>query len=351
MGYSYIYIEEEGTEEIFPEDILSEETRYNTLLAVSMFYEKAKSIVAELVQQSGDPLDLLQARNLNIVPPPSASLRESVRNIVEDLFIIGSVGRYETNLGIPRTNAIHNHVLNVAIISLLIGWQYNFSDSEQIALGMGALLHDVGKLALPDIYEKQWKELSPDERTRMKDHPLLGEKLLKGSRTITEAERQIVIQHHERQNGTGYPFSLHGINQKPVKTRRPEPNQIFRFAEIVAVADAYDNLVSGSFNRRCFSPKKALNELAKEAGTRLNSDIVSVMFSIVTVYPIGSNVKIVKHFDSRLVGTKGVVVKSIGEDSDEVEIVVLFNKQGRRVPARKFKISLNKGKAVELAPC
>ena len=348
IGYPFVYIEEEGTEEVFPDDVLSEETRDRALLAISQYYEEIKNREVELSRNSGKPVDILKSEVLNINPPRPVRLKESVRDILQDLFLIGSVRGYETMAGLSRTNAIHNHVLNVAVISLLIGWQCGYFDSEQIALGMGALLHDVGKSVLPGIYEKRSWELNPEERALVRHHPVLGEKLLRGDRAISEVERQIIIQHHERQDGTGYPFGLVGNNQKPVRTHYSEPNHIFRFAEIVAVANAFDNLVSGNTRSRRFSPEEALDALAKEAGTRLNVEIVKVLASVVTLYPVGSNVRVVKHLDSRLVGTVGVVAKSDEQGRDEIEIIVLFDQNGKRISARKLNVHLNEKEGVEL---
>ena len=284
----------------------------------------------------------------NLKLPKTAPLRDSIRDIIEDLFIVAPVRGYNTISGISRTNAIHNHVLNVAVIALLVGSEYGFVDSEQMVLGMGAMLHDIGKSVLPGIYEKRYWELDPSERAVMQQHPELGEKLLSGVRAVSEAERQIIVQHHERQDGTGYPFGLRGDNTKPVRSHYTQPNRIFRFAEIVVVANMFDNLVSGNYYSQRFSPEEALNELFREAGTGLNSDIVRVFSSLVTLYPVGSNVRIEKHPNTDLIGTEGVVAKSDSKDSELVEIIILYDKHGRRIPARKTEIDIYQDDAVKI---
>ena len=350
MGYSFVYIEEEGTEEIIPENVLSDETWDNALLAVSRYYEKISSTIKELSKKNDrKSVDIMEIGMLSFPLPKSSLLRESVRDIIEDLFIIGKVEGYNTISGVSRTNAIHNHVLNVTVISLLIGSEYGFVDSEQNVLGMGALLHDIGKAVLPGIYEKRYWELDPPDQKEVQKHPLLGERLLSEARSISEAERQIIVQHHERQDGSGYPFGLKGKNDKPVRSPYHEANRIFRFAEIVAVANVFDNLVSGNYSQHRFTPEEALKELNREAGTGLNSDVVRVLGNLVTLYPVGSNVKIQKHSDSNLTGAQGIVAKSDTKDSREVEIILLYDGNGKHIQPRVETVRLYDDKSTKLS--
>ena|GEM_PF-477146 len=350
MGYSFVYIEEEGTEEIVPENVLSDETWDNALQAVSRYYEKICSYIKELSKKRDrKSVDIMEMGMLSFPLPKSSLLRESVRDIIEDLFIIGKVEGYDTISGVSRTNAIHNHVLNVTVISLLIGSEYGFVDSEQNVLGMGALLHDVGKTVLPGIYEKRYWELDPDDQEEVQKHPLLGERLLSEARSISEAERQIIVQHHERQDGNGYPFGLKGKNNKPLRSPYHEANRIFRFAEIVAVANVFDNLVSGNYFQHRFTPEEALKELNREAGTGLNSDIVRVLSNLVTLYPVGSNVVIKRHSDANLMGAQGVVAKSDTKDSREIEIILLYDGNGKRMQPYVEKVHLVDDKSIKLS--
>lgn len=350
IGYSFVYIEEEGIEDVIPEDLLSEETRDNSLLAISGYYEKIHSTVKDLIRKDDKAIDILKQQGATINLPKIAPLKESLNNIIQDLFLIGSVdGGYHTISGISRFNAIHKHVLSVAVISLLIGNEFGYVDSEQTILGMGALLHDVGKAVLPGIYEKRYWELDQSEHAIMREHSRLGEKLLSGVMSISEAERQIIIQHHERQDGKGYPFGLQGDNSVPVKSHYIKPNHVFRFAEIVAVADMFDNLVSGNYYPHRLSTEEALNELFKEAGTGLNTEIIRTLSSLVILYPVASIVKIEKHPDPDLEGYEGVVAKADGPESDIVEVIILYDADGKRISPRPEKIYLDEHELYKLA--
>ena len=348
MGYLSVYIEEPGTEHITPIDVLADATRDSALQIISHYYEEVRARMLDYSRSIKDPAEMLKREAIEIPLPATAQLRECVKEIFQDLFMIGEVPSFQIAAGVSRTNAVHNHVLNVAVLSFLLGSLFEYADGEQAALGMGALLHDLGKTALGNLYTKSYADLSPDERALMRNHPALGEKILNRARSISEIERQIVLQHHERQNGSGYPAGLVGDNSKPLRSTYTKPRHIFRFAEIVTVANAYDNLFSGTLNNRRYSPKDALKEMLAVAGSQLNKEIVDGLFSVITLYPVGQNIQIVRHPNAHLVGARGVIEKSETEDFSEVVIVVLTDGQGRKVSPHQEVIHLGEDEEIRL---
>ncbi len=348
IGYSYIYIEEEGTEDVLPQDILSEESRANALLEISDFIGNLTKTFEDMVRDANGPVDFMKAINLSFNLPKTSGIKKATRDIIEDLFIIGSVEKYETNAVIPRTNAIQRHSLNVAVLSMLIGYQYEYTDPELQELGMGALLHDIGKLTMLEFYDKKDWEFSPEEKVEMRKHPELGEHILSNSRTISEIVRQIIIQHHERQDGQGYPNGLKGSNQLPLRSNFTELNHIFRFAEIVSVANVFDNLVSGYNTPNRMTPSEALETIKQQSGTVLNRKIVETLGNSVNLYPVGSNMKVATHHNSDIVGYEGVISKSMEEDSRTIEVILLYDKDHKRIPAQKEEIRISENQTVEL---
>jgi len=341
LGYVSVYINEPGTEHIIPSENLAEATRDSALLHISHYYEEMKERAVELLKSAKkEPLDYLNNEAIHVIYPNSTILRESVQEIFQDLFLIGKVQKYSVIAGVSRTNALHNHVLNVAILSLLIGNSYDFNDDEQRMLCMGALLHDIGKTIFNKFSAKTYRELNAEERADIRHHPELGEKLLNRARTITEVERQIILQHHERQDGSGYPMGLIGDNSIPCRSQFTKPKRIFRLAEIVAVADMFDNLVSGNLVNKRYSPKEALMELLTASGEQLNSSIVETLSSLVTLYTLGENVEIVTHSQKEYIGFKGVVGKTESEDFESVAVVLLFNAKGKRIEPVNLDINI-----------
>lgn len=145
------------------------------------------------------------------------------------------------------------------------------------ALGVGLLLHDVGKLAVPsDILQKP-DRLTDDEWRAMREHPTLGVQILKKADGISPLARCVVRSHHERWNGAGYPDgSARG--------------EIHQFARIAAVADVFDALTSDRYYRTAIPTREAYDFIISRAGLDFDPQVVEVFRSVVAPYPPGSRV-------------------------------------------------------------
>ena len=350
LGYPFVYIEESGTEGLMPEDVLSDQTRDNALLTISRYFEEARNAVEEQYQKGRKLKDFIKSEVLGISAPPAEAIHDCIRDLITDLLVVGTVKGYHAISGMSKTNFLINHSLNVAVISMLVGSQYKFIDSEQMILGMGALLHDIGKVFLPDMIGLHYWELEPEERKLLQEHSLLGGRFLENLQTISETERQIIIQHHERQDGTGYPYGLRGDNSKPLRSHYTEPRHMFRFAEIVAAANVFDNILTGSYDQVIMTPRMAIEELDKLSGTALNRVVVNTIRSLVTLFPVCSNVQITSHTDPVMVGIQGVVAKSDLNGTKEVEVIFIRDKNGRRMSPRHEQIRITDQINLELIP-
>jgi len=122
-------------------------------------------------------------------------------------------------------------------------------------LARAGLLHDVGKIGIPDAILNKPGPLDADEWTTIKRHPEMGHDILARLPSL-QREAQIVIAHHERVDGSGYPRALRG-EQIPLEAR------------ILAVADTYDVLISDRPYREAFDRERALRILREESGTHL----------------------------------------------------------------------------------
>jgi hypothetical protein len=131
---------------------------------------------------------------------------------------------------------------------------------ELAAVQVGALFHDVGTIGIPEQILKKPASLTEDEWAEMKTHPIIGANLL-GELPNLERIRPIVLAHHERYDGTGYPFGLKGT-------------QIPLAAQIIACADAYGAMVSARPYRPAMTRDQAIAELLRVRGTQLNPVVV-----------------------------------------------------------------------------
>ncbi|MBD3233544.1 MAG: HD domain-containing protein, partial [candidate division Zixibacteria bacterium] len=107
---------------------------------------------------------------------------------------------------IPHDLSLHNHTLNVIMLSLSLGLRAKLNDDERLlTLGMGALLHDIGMRAVPAHIKNKQENLTDKEYAIIKKHVIWGITILKETGFISESILKIVGDHHERNNGTGYP--------------------------------------------------------------------------------------------------------------------------------------------------
>jgi HD-GYP domain-containing protein (c-di-GMP phosphodiesterase class II) len=162
------------------------------------------------------------------------------------------------------------HAENVARLAYRIGVGFRLPRAELLALAVGALLHDVGKLAIPPAVLEKAGGLSELEWDFVRDHPLAGERLV-SSHPLPDSVRAIVRWHHERVDGLGYPDGLDG-ERIPLAVR------------IVSAADAYEAMVS----ERPYSPPRtqadALAQLRDHVGTQFDSSCVAMLTRVVALH-------------------------------------------------------------------
>jgi HD-GYP domain-containing protein (c-di-GMP phosphodiesterase class II) len=156
------------------------------------------------------------------------------------------------------------HNLRVARLCVHIGRQMSMSASELRVLARAGLMHDIGKLGIPTQVLEKHSPLDESEWILMRAHPEMGLSLLDRA---GQSSREVlaVLYHHERLDGSGYPYGLKA-ESIPIEAR------------IVAVADTYDALTSDRPYRHACSQAEARRVLIEEAGSRLDSRAVSALF-------------------------------------------------------------------------
>ncbi len=152
------------------------------------------------------------------------------------------------------------HSDRVSYYSVMIGKQLGLSEEDLDTLKQGALFHDVGKIGIPDAILQKPGKLTDDEYDDIKNHPSIGAKIL-GPAKIFEPLIPMVLHHHERYDGRGYPGGLKG-------------EEIPYFARIVCVADSFDAMTSDRAYRPRFTVVKALEEMESCKGTQFDPEMV-----------------------------------------------------------------------------
>ncbi len=165
-----------------------------------------------------------------------------------------------------RDSETHGHSERVVTYSLRLGREYGLSSEIMKALEFGSLLHDIGKIGVPDSILRKPAKLTEEEWVRMREHPLHGQQILRGIEFLQGAAR-VVAQHHEKWDGTGYPFGLRN-------------EEIDICARIFAVADAFDAITSDRVYRRGKPYEAAAQELDDWAGRQFDPKVVEAFHRV-----------------------------------------------------------------------
>jgi len=162
----------------------------------------------------------------------------------------------------------HAHGLFTSAYSVAVGRRMGVEDQAQtFALGLGALLHDIGKTKIdPKILQKT-SELDDQEWLLMRQHPEMGEQILYHRQIVPALSRRIVLEHHERANGRGYPRGVRNIHT---------------FSKIVAVVDCFNALTSNRPWAKAMTPFDALKFMVNKMRSEFDADVMSQFIAMLS---------------------------------------------------------------------
>lgn len=165
-----------------------------------------------------------------------------------------------------RDSETHGHSERVVSYSLRLGREYGLNSEQMKSLEFGSLLHDIGKIGVPDSILRKPAKLTDEEWERMREHPMHGQQILRGIEFLQGAAR-VVAQHHEKWDGSGYPLGTSG-------------EDIDVCARIFAVADAFDAITSDRVYRRGKSYEAAAQELDDWSGRQFDPKVVEAFHRV-----------------------------------------------------------------------
>ena len=199
--------------------------------------------------------------------PLAGDLRGSELVAAEDVFLGSHVRALTVRLA-DKDEYTELHTRRVALLAVQVGEALGLSAGRLRTLAIGGLVHDIGKLSVPDAILKKPAALDDDEYELVQSHPEWGDRLLKELGGFSEAVRSLVRDHHERLDGTGYPNGL-TASELDLDTR------------ILAVCDVYDALISKRVYRDAWSHEQALDLLRREAGVAFDERCVDALAQVV----------------------------------------------------------------------
>ncbi len=200
---------------------------------------------------------------------------------------------------------IFDHSVNACVLSLLTGIYMGFNKVRLLELGIGALLHDIGKVLVPQEVLNKPDRLEDDEFGIMKLHTLRGYEALKSNKEFSEGTLSVILSHHERCDGYGYPQNL-------------LKDEIHVYAKIVSVADVFDAITADRVYRKKEDPYRAMHCIISELDTKFDREVVKKFLRVVGYYPLGLYVTLNN-------GEYGVITKA---HKDRPTVRILYDASG-----------------------
>lgn len=217
-----------------------------------------------------------------------------VGGMVENMMVDQDVTMQLVNMK-GKDESSYYHVINVTVLSLLMGKELGLSDLEMHHLGVGAMLHDFGHLKIPDKILRKSSTLTDPERSVYQAHTRYGAELARAIGSLSRPVIDIIEHHHEREDGSGYPDKLKG-------------EQISKLTRIVAITNAYDEYCNGAHRTTLMTPHEAMSMMYGKEKARFDGGMLALFISRMGVYPPGTLVKL---SDGRIAGVTSINKKSL----------------------------------------
>jgi HD-GYP domain-containing protein (c-di-GMP phosphodiesterase class II) len=330
LGYCALWIDDQDTRDIPYEDTLSEATRLATTASIQDTFnmtwretEKLRSASVSEVRGTLEDRRFQQAFQDNAVIERLTANVDSVVGEVLDRAVC-------TGLGSLRTHStyLYHHCLDSAVTAAMIGRLLGYDKKMLNQLAVGCILHDIGSIFVDsDILDKPGA-LSDEEFKRVKDHTILGYLFIRDSLRVGLVAAHIAYQHHERQDGAGYPRGLTSSNRSVKGAEMHLPGRITPLAEIAAIADFHDACSSDRPHRGRMAADMVWQTMRNAAGSHLNREMVEVFLSVLPPYPLGTMIEVTSGPWNE---HRAVVAKIHREDLHRPVIRVLESPSGERV--------------------
>lgn len=301
LGIPALYVLDAYTGDSAAEDIIAEETRLKAI-------QQVRELLAE-----GEPGSSRLRQIIHKVEKLSQTVNEIIDqllakpNLVVNLTDIRAVDDYT-----------FGHSVNVCVLSLLTGLTLGYNRSELFHLGLGAIMHDLGKVKVPKEILQKPGPLSEEEFAVMQRHAEWGHEILRATATVSRLAALIPLQHHERYAGQGYPAGLKG-------------RDIHNFAAICGLADVFDAITADRVYRQAAPVHEAYEYLAGAGDYLFDHRLVCAFLENIALYPTGTMVRL-------STGEVAVVVETRRGMPRQPKVKVLFDAEGQ--PLDPFELDL-----------
>ncbi|MBU1866692.1 MAG: HD domain-containing protein [Actinobacteria bacterium] len=246
------------------------------------------SPAARLRRSYSHSLDALRSFGSSVESGSAASLDETasvVKNLLEQSLANPAAALLLTTVKSHHEYTFY-HSVNTSILSLGLAGLVGISERDQVVLGIGAMLHDIGKIGVSRAVLQHPGRLDAAQWEEVRRHPQLGaEAILAAAAPGEELAAVVAFEHHARFDGSGYPRLVY---HDGTHHHHGPGHPLHFYSRLVAVADTYDAITTRRSYRRAEPPSRALQVLVSEAGTSYDPDFVLAFASMMGIYPPGS---------------------------------------------------------------
>ncbi|MHB8127175.1 MAG: HD-GYP domain-containing protein [Desulfitobacteriaceae bacterium] len=215
-------------------------------------------------------------------------LRDMLKRMISDLLSFEGILGYVSDFRGFDDFTFH-HSVNTTIFALILGVATGYNESKLLESGIGVLMHDIGKIKIPNVILNKIEKLNEEEFKEIMQHASYGYEILRQIDDFGLVSAHVALQHHERWDGSGYPRGLKGT-------------AIHEYARIAAISDVYEALTSKRIYRDAIEPYQAHEYIMAHSGILFDPKLIYIFSQRISIYPDGSGVLLSN-------GLRGNVVK------------------------------------------
>ncbi len=287
LGIIYLYVEDELSAGIDEQD--------NIEIVIK---EQCQDIIKEIIEkysyQGYGELEEIQE-----------VAEEIINDVVKQSEVLYSISGVR-----KKSESTYSHSINVCALSVLLALRMKISKSKVRDIAIGSLLHDIGYTYMPfDYLNCIYNECTPDEQKELMKHVIYGYSSIDKEKWLTAAAKDIILYHHERLDGTGYPFHL-------------KSNKLKIGCKIVAICDDFDSMVYGYLVPR-MKVHDAMDYIVSQAGVKYDFTCVNYFMESVAAYPNGTIV--ITNEDE-----KGIVLRQNSKCPTRPVLHMIEDSQGKK---------------------
>ena len=309
-----------GDKQILTSDnltLLLEQNRVKNILIKDInFNERAKEAYFDAIGSIRQVLEDVHHENMLNIFESRRSVKGMINSILVDKNILLSLSMIKN-----FDDYLFSHSVNVCILAISLAEELNYSEDELADIGMAGLLHDIGKIKTSlEVLQKPGK-LTEEEWKLMRQHPKFGADLLANQEGLSEKTARIVMEHHMRPNGKGYPEHEQGV--EPLVQ-----------SQIVAIADTYDAATTIRPYQKplsCTGAVKLMRQMSRETND-FDRNMLATFEKMMGGYPIGTTVRL----DTNEIG----YVTRYGSKKEAPMVKIILDKAGQKLDEPK-EVDLN----------